>query len=120
MTKEIVPAGKPLAAVVSDDAVKALQLREAEQARLRAERERHHHKQIWSKHPHGGAYYPVASTTVKASRPDQQQLAVVRSGDLPNGARHASLGYEHVIVGATTNIVGDAMSAVGVYSMIGD
>ncbi|KAL4452424.1 hypothetical protein ABPG75_008086 [Micractinium tetrahymenae] len=73
---------------------------EARLATLRANREAHSRKQIWTKDPHGGPYHKVNINT------GYDPLI-----QLPDGTeRKAELGYERVKIGPTSNFVGNHMT----------
>lgn len=73
---------------------------DARLARLRADREAHSHREIWTKEPHGGRYVKATDSRgydPMTQAPDGTELAV-------------PLGHERVKLGLTTNFVGDAMT----------
>ncbi|EFJ45209.1 hypothetical protein VOLCADRAFT_94363 [Volvox carteri f. nagariensis] len=94
------------------DAEQVMVRRAALEAR-RAEAERHHHRCIWVKEPHGGPYRKAVSSRGPGASASSSSSAR-GSGTLAVSAgvvRPAEPGYEVVEVGPTTNFVGNAMSA---------
>ncbi|KAK9820786.1 hypothetical protein WJX74_003543 [Apatococcus lobatus] len=90
--------GKDLA--VTGAAISSLALREGLQAERRADQQRHHHRQIWTKDPHGGPYK-------KASNSEGYDPLT----QMPDGREKVMpLGYEKTELGPTTNFVGNHMT----------
>ncbi|KAG2446762.1 hypothetical protein HYH02_008323 [Chlamydomonas schloesseri] len=102
--------------------------RRAALAARRADAERFHFKQLWTKDPHGGPYRKVVPGSSSSSSSSggivssgagsstrHKQLAVAgASGGGYRGGGGSGPGYEAVRVGPTTNFVGDAMCTAAV------
>ena len=101
-------------------------VREQLMAERRKDQERHYHKQIWTKKPHGGPYVKVRLLMIQSCSTRQwtQQMNAgcqqcdVKGGydaliDGPDGQKLSTgLGYERPQRGPTTNFVGNHMTQV--------
>ena len=74
--------------------------RPEEMDRRRAEAEEHHHRRVWTKAPHGGAYQLAHSAK------GYDALEQARDGT----PKARPLGYERPLSGPTTNFVGNHMT----------
>merc|ERR1719453_2145547 len=101
-----------VASQATQSLLEASQKKEDKVARKRLEAERHHHKQIWTKEPHGGAYKKSGKGST-----DGYDALLMPNGKKPDerlvpwGGHAADVepGYEKPARGPTTNFVGNHM-----------
>lgn len=77
---EHIKSGREL--VPLDAGRSSVALRESLQAERRADQQRHHHRQIWTKDPHGGPYKKVINSGLKPSLCKSLLIFVIISMDL--------------------------------------
>ncbi|KAK9862831.1 hypothetical protein WJX84_001247 [Apatococcus fuscideae] len=92
------PGSSQLAVADSYGSVGAL--RQSCQEARRRDQQKHHHKQIWTKDPHGGPYKKASNS--------QGYDPLMQTSDGRN--KLMPLGYEKTELGPTTNFVGNHMT----------